>query len=75
MRLNSVKKTVMPFQVAMLFVIGFALATVMATCLTAFIALFTPATFHEVINFPLMAIINFLIFIISLVCVGNWLWD
>jgi len=75
MRLNSVKKTVLPFQIAMLFVIGFVLASVMAICLTGFIALVTPATLAEMIEAPIMAIINFLLFIISLVCVGNWLWD
>lgn len=75
MKLVSLKKTVMPFQVAMLFVIGFVLASVMAVCLTGFIALFTPATLAEMIETPIMAVINFVLFVISLVIVGNWLWD
>lgn len=75
MKLVSLKKTVLPFQIAMLFVIGFVLASVMALCLTGFIALFTPATLAEMIEAPIIGIINFLLFIISLVLVGNWLWD
>lgn len=75
MKLNSLKKTVLPFQVAMLFVIAFALASVMALTVTSFVAMFTSATFNEMIEAPIMGVANFLLFVISLVCVGNWLWD
>ncbi len=75
MKLKNLKNTVMPFQVTMFIVISLVMALIIATALTAFIALVSSATFTDVHDAPIMSIISVLIWVISMVVTGNWLWD
>lgn len=75
MQLKSLKKTVMPFQVTMFIVISLVMALIISTALTAFIALISSATFTEVHDAPIMTFISVMIWIISMVVTGNWLWE